>query len=171
MAVNQPKITDDQVDNSWKLEVTNQINSEEARINNLLSRIEQLESATIAAGSGRPGITYSFADGSNGSFTVTPSDGNPQVVTTGTGGNLQLTNYVQAVQSNQLEYTFGGTRSLLSVTPHQVYIGGQKLIETVDYIPSDTVNGRITLTSQPDLTGNSMDPMQQLMIELSIWSL
>ena len=140
MAVNQPKITDDQVDNSWMLEVTNQLNSEEARINALLSRIEQLESVMRTGGSG----------------TVT--------------GNLQLTNYVQVVQPSQLEYTFAGAGNLSSV-PHQVSIGGQKLIETVDYNPSSTVNGRITLTSQPDLTGNSIDPMQQLMIELSIWSL
>ena len=121
MAVNQPKITDDQVDNSWKLEVTNQLNSEEARINSLLSRIEQLESATIAAGSGGPGITYSFADGSNGTFTVTPSDGNPQVVSTGTGGNLQLTNYVQVVQANQLEYTFGGAGNLFSNSASSIH--------------------------------------------------
>ena len=141
MAVNQPKIVDDQIENSWKLEVTNQLNSEEARINALLLRIEQLEAATGISSSG-----------------------------SGVRGNLQLTNYVQVVQENQLEYTFVGAGNLSSV-PHQVFIGGQKLIETVDYNPSTTINGRITLTSQPDLTGNSIDPMQQLMIELSIWSL
>ena len=141
MAVNQPKITDDQVDNSWMLEVTNQLNSEEARINALLLRIEQLESAGASTTGGGRGT-----------------------------GNLQLTNYVQLVQPNQLEYTFVGAGNLSSV-PHQVFVGGQKLIETVDYNPSTTINGRLTLTSQPDLTGNSIDPMQQLMIELSIWSL
>ena len=141
MAVNQPKITDDQVDNSWMLEVTNQLTSEEARINALLLRIEQLESGTRTSTNG-------------GSVT----------------GNLQLTNYVQAVQEDQLQYTFAGAGNL-STVPHQVFIGGQKLIETVDYNPSSTVNGRLLLTSQPDLTGNSIDPMKQLMIELSIWSL
>ena len=44
MAVNQPMISDNQVENSWKLEVTNQVNNEETRVNALLSRIEQLES-------------------------------------------------------------------------------------------------------------------------------
>ena len=43
MAVNQPLITENQVDNSWKLEVTNQVNNEEARLNALLLRIQQLE--------------------------------------------------------------------------------------------------------------------------------
>ena len=43
MAVNQPIITDDQADNSWKLEVATQINNEEARLNALLLRIEELE--------------------------------------------------------------------------------------------------------------------------------
>ena len=170
MAVNQPKITDDQVDNSWMLEVTNQLNSEEARINALLSRIEQLESA--ARTSSGPSVTYAFTNGLNGSFEVTPSDtGVPQTVTTGTGSrNLQLTNYVQLVQASQLEYTFTGP-GVLSTVPHQVFIGGQKLIESVDYTPSDSVPGRITLTSQPDLTGNPVNQMEQLMIELSIWSL
>lgn len=43
MAVNQPIIDDNQADNSWKLEVTNQLNNEEARLNALLLRIEELE--------------------------------------------------------------------------------------------------------------------------------
>ena len=140
MAVNQPKITDDQVDNSWMLEVTNQLNSEEARINALLSRIEELESGTRTGSSS--GVT----------------------------GNLQLTNYVQLVQPNTLEYTFAGAGNLTSV-PHQVFVGGLKLIEGVDYDPSDSVLGRVTLLRQPNLTDNPSDPMQQLMIELSIWSL
>lgn len=141
MAVNQPIIDDNQADNSWKLEVTNQINSEEARLNALLLRIEQLESGGTG-GTGGGGQT----------------------------GTLQLTNYVQLVQENQLNYTFTGAPNLSSV-PHQVFIGGQKLIETVDYNPSNTINGMITLTNQPDLTGNPTDPMDQLMIELSVWSL
>ena len=43
MAVNQPNITDNQTDNSWQLEVTQQINREEARVNSLVARIEVLE--------------------------------------------------------------------------------------------------------------------------------
>lgn len=43
MAINQPLITDDQTDNAWKLEVTEQINREEARVNSLVARIEELE--------------------------------------------------------------------------------------------------------------------------------
>lgn len=141
MAVNQPIIDDNQADNSWKLEVTNQINSEEARLNALLLRIEQLESGGTG-GTGGGGQT----------------------------GTLQLTNYVQLVQPNQLNYTFTGAANLSSV-PHQVFIGGQKLIETVDYNVSNIVNGMITLTNQPDLSNNPTNPVNQLMIELSVWSL
>ena len=43
MAVNQPAIGEDQTENAWKLEVANQINQEEARVNALVSRIEELE--------------------------------------------------------------------------------------------------------------------------------
>ena len=43
MAVNQPIVVDDQAENSWKLEVTSQANNEEARVNALVSRIEELE--------------------------------------------------------------------------------------------------------------------------------
>ena len=49
MAVNQPMISDNQVDNSWKLEVTNQINNEETRVNALLSRIVALETQMFTA--------------------------------------------------------------------------------------------------------------------------
>ena len=139
MAVNQPKIGKDQADNSWKLEVTQQVNNEEARINSLLSRIEALEAERDTSSGGA------------------------------VSGTLQITNYVQLVQDNTLEYTFSGA-GLLTNLPHQLYIGGQKLIETVDYNPSSSVNGRITLTSQPVLPSNQ-NMMEQLMIELSIWSL
>jgi len=43
MAINQPLIGDDPIENSWKLELTTQVNNEEARLNALLLRIEQLE--------------------------------------------------------------------------------------------------------------------------------
>ena len=43
MAINQPPIGEDQSESAWKLEVTNQINNEETRINVLVARIEELE--------------------------------------------------------------------------------------------------------------------------------
>ncbi len=43
MPINQPIISDDQADNSWKLEATEQANREEARVNSLVARIATLE--------------------------------------------------------------------------------------------------------------------------------
>ena len=48
MAVNQPIIGDDQAENSWKLEITNQANNEEARVNALASQLEELGRRTTA---------------------------------------------------------------------------------------------------------------------------
>lgn len=47
MPINQPIITESQADNSWKLELTQQLNSEEVRVNTLISRIEELERMVI----------------------------------------------------------------------------------------------------------------------------
>ena len=47
MAVNQPIIGDDQADNSWKLEITNQANNEEARVNALASQLEAVSTRAI----------------------------------------------------------------------------------------------------------------------------
>ena len=43
MPINQPIIVEDQADNSWKLELTNEINRLEALVAALQSRIETLE--------------------------------------------------------------------------------------------------------------------------------
>ena len=47
MAVNQPFITDNQTENAWKLEITNQINTEEARVQALVARVNSLGSENI----------------------------------------------------------------------------------------------------------------------------
>jgi len=57
MAVNQPLITGNQAEDSWKLEVTNQLNNEEARVNSLASQI------------GTTNNTGSIALGGNNIFT------------------------------------------------------------------------------------------------------
>ena len=167
MAVNQPIIGNDQADNSWRLEITNQANSEEARVNALVSRIAQLESL-MGGGSGSGGVVTSVDETppsilrlNNGRLSAVPSTAS---------GTLQLTNYVLLVQPSQLEYTFVGAENL-STASHQVFVGGQKLIEGVDYTPSTTTNGTITLMRQPDLSNNPTNPMDQLMIELSLWSI
>jgi len=167
MAVNQPKISKDQADNSWKLEVTTQANNEEARVNDLASRLAALE-AMMGTSSGGP--VRSVDTISSTSILRLNADGRLSNIPVTGAGALQVTNYVQTVQPNTLTYTFSGA-GLLTTTPHQLYIGGQKLIETVDYTPSSSVNGMITLTSQPDLSSNPTNTMEQLMIELSIWSL
>ena len=64
MAINQPIIVDDQAENSWKLEVTNQANIEEARVNALASRLAQLE--------GLMGVTGGFNPESFVDVTVAP---------------------------------------------------------------------------------------------------
>ena len=46
MAVNQPIITGNQADDSWRLEVTAQLNNEEARVNALASDIRNIEVPT-----------------------------------------------------------------------------------------------------------------------------
>ena len=164
MPVNQPIIGEGQADNSWKLELTNQANNEEARVNALVSRIQQLESMVGIAG----GAAVTSVDQTG---ILRLNNGILSNVPASNVGSLQLTNYVQLVLDNQLNYAFTGVDSLLTTTPHQVFVGGQKLIEGVDYNPSTTTNGMITLTRQPDLSNNPTNPMDQLMIELSLWSI
>ena len=164
MAINQPRIGDDQADNSWKLEVTTQANTEESRVNALVSRIEALEGMMgITSGGGVVSSVDtdppSILRLTNGRLSTVPVSGS---------GALQVTNYVQLVQDvTQLEYTFSGAGNL-STIPHQVFVGGQKLIETMDYNPSSTTNGRVILTRQLVLP---TVPVGDLLIELSVWSL
>ena len=52
MPINQPTIGESQADNSWKLEATEQLNREEARVNALAAQITQLEQRMAAATTG-----------------------------------------------------------------------------------------------------------------------
>ena len=161
MAVNQPPIKEDLIESSWDLEVTNQINSEEARVNALLARVQVLESM-MGMSSGPE--TVSSVD-ETGILRLT--NGRLSNVPVGAAGALQINNYVQMIQENQLEYNFvqGSVNpGNLSVVPHQVFVGGQKLVESIDYTPSSTLDGQIMLLRQPNLT-------EPLTIELTVWSL
>ena len=172
MAVNQPIIGSDQADNSWKLEVTAQANVEEARVNALVSRIEQLE-AMLGASTGGGGTDVGFD-----SVNVTPPSIlriNERVLSTlpvSGSGALAVTNMVQLVSPTATVYTFG-TAAIIDT--HQLHLGGQKLIEGVDYNLSNQINnaGQLVLTSVPsDIpTDNLTRGTNGIMIELSIWSI
>jgi len=132
MAVNQPQIGKDQADNSWKLEVTTQVNSEEARLNDLASRLARLE-----------------AGGSNTTSTNT--------------GALRIDNYVQMLVQGTNLYTFTGADANGDIENRSlVFVGGLKLIESVDF--EFAGSNQIRLLQSPDVDSNSM-------IELTVWSL
>lgn len=59
MSVNQPMIGDNQTDNSWKLEVTNQANQEEVRVNSLASRLGAIDGIdrTVTTGTTADALT------------------------------------------------------------------------------------------------------------------
>ena len=181
MAVNQPIIGSDQADNSWKLEVTAQANVEEARVNALVSRIEQLE-AMLGASTGDDGPTLEFDQ-----VNVTPPSIlriNNRVLTTAavsTTGILAVNNIVQLASHDGTVYQFQTMDAQNMLVPanipdtHQLHLGGQKLIEGVDYNLSDQRNqpGQLVLTSVPSgiPSDNLTRDTNGIMIELSIWSI
>ena len=48
MPINQPIITGNQADDSWKLEATNQLNNEEVRVNALTTQVNNIQTTVDA---------------------------------------------------------------------------------------------------------------------------
>jgi len=148
MAVNQPKIGKDQADNSWKLEVTTQVNNEEARINDLASRLAALESGMGIGG----GIVRSVD--TTGILRFNGS--------TGELSSGQVTN--RLVQNDYLLRITSGTQTSYQFTmagdaipeTHMVFLGGMRLCESTSTTQRDySISGNtITLTrASTDFTG------------------
>lgn len=163
MAINQPIFANDPADNSWKLEVTQQVNNEEARLNNLVSRIEQLE-AQMGTGGGvvRQVDQTGILRLTNGILSNAPIS---------TTGNLTVTNYILDIvtdSNNIVEtvYTFSSAPNPIPDS-HFVFLGGQKLIETSNaMMPRDyTISGNtITLNS----TSTNFNLITGLVLELTV---
>ena len=169
MAVNQPIIGSDQADNSWKLEVTAQANTEESRVNALVSRIEQLEAMLGATTTGSGGVVQSVNTEPPSILRLSDAGRLSTIPVTG-AGSLAVLNLVQRVSPTSVEYNF--TRTIPET--HILYVGGMKLVETVDYnlANQDTQPGILTLTSIPaNIPTNNLQSTTGIHIELSIWSI
>jgi len=126
MAVNQPKIGKDQADNSWKLEVTTQANNEEARVNDLASRLAALEAGL--------GVNNSGGDGNNTpGFSLLA---------------LQQNDYmVRIINASEASYQFTMVNGDIPET-HMLFLGGMRLCESTTTTPRDySISGNtVTLT-------------------------
>ena len=124
MAVNQPMISDNQVDNSWKLEVTNQINNEEARVNALASRIDTLQSASTTTND----FAISFSMGNLPSPTTSVNSLNFPIPV-----NCVLTDWAIALNNR-----VSGTGSL--IFDLRVNNAIDTTVGTINYNASTTIN-------------------------------
>jgi len=84
-------------------------------------------------------------------------------LSTTNAGRISVDNYVQLLSSTTREYTFTDSDRYGPIVDRSlVFIGGLKLVESVDYTVTGT--NQITLTSiPPDIDSDSM-------IELTVWS-
>lgn len=139
MAVNQPQIGKDQADNSWKLEVTTQVNNEEARINDLASRLAALESGMGIGG----GIVRSV-----NTTGILRFDGSTGELSSGSVGTLQQNDYLIRITSGtQTAYQFTMAGSVIPET-HMIFLGGMRLCESTTTTQRDySISGNtVTLT-------------------------
>ena len=169
MAVNQPPISDDPVVSAWMLEVTRELNE----LRNLMMQTTGTTTTTTAPPT--TDIGFDRVDISAGSSLRINSRELTGLRATGTG-SLEVMNYVQLVSPTDTNYSFQGAGfQPIDIPPntHTLYLGGQKLIESVDYNLDPDITGRVTLTSLP--SGIPSDNLQQgitgIMLELSIWSI
>ena len=139
MAVNQPKIGKDQADNSWKLEVTTQVNNEEARITDLVSRIAALE-----AGMGENQGVVRSVD-TTGILRFNGATGR---LSSGSVGTLQQNDYLIRITSGtQTAFQFTMAGAMIPET-HMIFLGGIRLCESTTTTQRDySISGNtVTLT-------------------------
>jgi len=141
MAVNQPKIGKDQADNSWKLEITTQANNEEARVNDLASRLAALEETMGGGGGIVRSVDTTGILRFNGSTGRLSSDAQ-------TIGTLSQNDYlIRITDGTRTSYQFTLAGTTIPET-HMVFLGGMRLCESTTITPRDySISGNtITLT-------------------------
>ena len=139
MAVNQPKIGKDQADNSWKLEVTTQVNNEEARINDLASRLAALESGMGIGG----GIVRSVD-----TTGILRFNGSTGELSSGSVDTLQQNDYlIRITDGTRTTYQFTMAGATIPET-HMIFLGGIRLCESTTTTQRDySISGNtVTLT-------------------------
>ena len=154
MPINQPIISDNQADNSWKLEATNLINNTEARVNTLAS--------TTAISS--PGTTLRFAQSDNtlqirGDVTF---DYTPTFTDTNTTYTLSTDTINRSVQLTELGTgTLAGSAPLDALGYARTAINNTFTTTGNSFGPGGneqvalTVNGRVNATIGYDLDANN----------------
>ena len=140
MAVNQPQIGKDQADNSWKLEVTTQVNNEEARINDLASRLAALESGMGIGG----GIVRSVD-----TTGILRFNGATGELSSGSVDTLQQNDYLIRITSGtQTAYQFTMAGPVIPET-HMIFLGGMRLCESTTTTQRDySISGNTVILTR-----------------------
>ena len=152
MAVNQPLIGNDQAENSWKLEVTNQVNNEEARLNNLVSRVSTVEDAGVDSDIDSRVRVNSTLIG-NLSADLNTLEGRVDNLEPDEGATLVQNDYSLTIadpggnNNPPVAYQFTAAGDTIPET-HMVFLGGMRLAESTNVNTRDySVSGNtITLS-------------------------